>query len=591
MTGEDELRHSYLLDDAQRTTKGGTMKGRLIRLVALPLIVLAGSLLAQGNKGKSWGKADAYSISVTALKGQSATEVCINVLTNDVANYPLPNNFKKLQLKIRNHNGDVVYVKNMFDVPIDDGTACVSVTDLFPTMPVNVQAHIKTERTVDEEVVKATTQVLLRPDLVVTRVDAPSKSIPNSPFNIVAVVQEKNGQSGATANVGLWEGETLLSNAADISVQPGGEVSVLFQGVSFAEAGTHELKIKITDAVPGEYDTANNEFPFSILIENSVKVIFYELEYELYKNYRRSTIYSYCGFGYTETTTGGSGSWTYNTSFLLPTQAPIDSIKCESVSSNGTLSTFAVYGLMPYASTQNADHYYQLLEDADGSYQYVGVDVNKASQSVALVTYRFASDEVYVISYSDGSMEHHETHSKKMNLEGFLEVRLLFADDGKQAGGAGRVNVAPFTPFSEAYYEAYNDGYCDFVSADSLSYDYSSNSAEGTTDPNVLPTDQSTINLQTLAANMVLKNDLVQNYPNPFNPSTNIQFTVDRSGPTVLMIYDMLGREVAELFHGHADKGRVYQFAFQASSVSSGMYYARLYTSGRQYMRKMLLMK
>ena len=40
---------------------------------------------------------------------------------------------------------------------------------------------------------------------------------------------------------------------------------------------------------------------------------------------------------------------------------------------------------------------------------------------------------------------------------------------------------------------------------------------------------------------------LLSNYPNPFNPSTTIQFTVDRPGLVTLTVYDMLGREVAEL--------------------------------------------
>ncbi len=562
------------------------MKSGLIPFVAFALIVLAGSLQAQGKRGKL----DVYSISASALQGPSAADVCVTVQTSDPTNYPVPNQIEKLQIKVLNDSGYVVFMKNASDVPLVNGEACLSVAGLLPLMPVSVQAQIGTAKTGGKQNVDASTQVLLRPDLVVNQVTAPAQSAPNASFNIAAFIQEKNLQTGASGAVSLWEGETLLANVTGVQVQAGGDVSVVFQGVSFDEAGTHNLTVKVTDVAPAEFDPGNNDYSFSIEILNSVYSLFYQLNYYLYKNYRRSVGYQYCGLGSSEITSGGNGSWTFYTDFTSPTQAPIDSIKWESVSSSGTLSTFSVYGLAPYHSTVEFDYYYHMLTDADGSWQSVSVSVNRLTQQVVLSTERYASDEVYVVNYEDGTVERRETRSNQMNLEGFLEVRLLFADDGKQAGGAGRIDVAPFIPFSQAYNEVTPIEGCDYVLWDSLSYDYSSNTTQGITDPTVLPS-HATGGLQTMAAYVPLTNELVQNYPNPFNPATNVQFTVEQSGPAVLMVYDMLGREVAELFRGYAEKGRIYRFAFQASSVSSGMYYARLYTGGRQYVKKMLLMK
>jgi len=53
----------------------------------------------------------------------------------------------------------------------------------------------------------------------------------------------------------------------------------------------------------------------------------------------------------------------------------------------------------------------------------------------------------------------------------------------------------------------------------------------------------------------------------------------------------MLGKEVAELFQGEATEGRTYNFTFQAADLASGMYYAKLEAGGKQYVKKMLLMK
>jgi hypothetical protein len=53
----------------------------------------------------------------------------------------------------------------------------------------------------------------------------------------------------------------------------------------------------------------------------------------------------------------------------------------------------------------------------------------------------------------------------------------------------------------------------------------------------------------------------------------------------------MLGKEVAELFSGEAVEGRSYQFTFDATNFSSGMYYAKLEANGRFYTKRMILIK
>ncbi|MBO6794309.1 MAG: T9SS type A sorting domain-containing protein [Balneolaceae bacterium] len=65
---------------------------------------------------------------------------------------------------------------------------------------------------------------------------------------------------------------------------------------------------------------------------------------------------------------------------------------------------------------------------------------------------------------------------------------------------------------------------------------------------------------------------LSQNYPNPFNPSTNISFELQKSGLTRLAVYDMLGREVAEVINELKPAGS-HQVSFLAEGLSSGLYY------------------
>ena len=84
---------------------------------------------------------------------------------------------------------------------------------------------------------------------------------------------------------------------------------------------------------------------------------------------------------------------------------------------------------------------------------------------------------------------------------------------------------------------------------------------------------------------------LDQNYPNPFNPSTTISFALRANGRATLKIYNLLGQQVATLLDGEKSAG-VYRVNFDASALSSGVYFYRLSTSGGvSDAKKMILMK
>ncbi len=83
---------------------------------------------------------------------------------------------------------------------------------------------------------------------------------------------------------------------------------------------------------------------------------------------------------------------------------------------------------------------------------------------------------------------------------------------------------------------------------------------------------------------------LGQNHPNPFNPATTITFQINRSGFYRLTVYDLLGREVAELVNRYLPSGQHFA-AFDASGLPSGVYIYRLSGTGQQHARKMILIK
>lgn len=84
--------------------------------------------------------------------------------------------------------------------------------------------------------------------------------------------------------------------------------------------------------------------------------------------------------------------------------------------------------------------------------------------------------------------------------------------------------------------------------------------------------------------------ELNQNYPNPFNPSTKISFGLPKDGNVTLKIYDFLGKEVATLVNEYKNAG-YYTVDFNASNLTSGVYFYKMESNGQFKVMKMSLVK
>jgi hypothetical protein len=83
---------------------------------------------------------------------------------------------------------------------------------------------------------------------------------------------------------------------------------------------------------------------------------------------------------------------------------------------------------------------------------------------------------------------------------------------------------------------------------------------------------------------------LAQNYPNPFNPETRIEFQLPAQGPVSLVVYDLLGREVATLVDDVLEAGP-HLVTWNAASLSTGVYFYRLHAGAFTQTRKLLLVR
>ena len=86
------------------------------------------------------------------------------------------------------------------------------------------------------------------------------------------------------------------------------------------------------------------------------------------------------------------------------------------------------------------------------------------------------------------------------------------------------------------------------------------------------------------------KYELLQNYPNPFNPSTSISYALPKDGFVNLKMYDVLGREIKTLI-SEFKKANIYTVDFNASDLSTGVYYYKINVDGYSDVKKMMYIK
>ena len=83
---------------------------------------------------------------------------------------------------------------------------------------------------------------------------------------------------------------------------------------------------------------------------------------------------------------------------------------------------------------------------------------------------------------------------------------------------------------------------------------------------------------------------LSQNYPNPFNPATKINYSVPKDGYVKISVYNVIGQEVAELVNGMVKAG-THEVNFDASGLTSGIYFYKIEANGFSNIKKMTLLR
>jgi len=194
-----------------------------------------------------------YEISTSALTGPTATDVSLRVTAPagcaDVAS------IKKVQLKI-DGTGNADDVVNLDDVQAAGGVASITVGRVDRGR--RIDANVLIQPSTRTYVLRDFTTAKLRPDLLVARVQAPPQTLTTRPVDVVASIEETNGDTGAAASVTLAGPLGPLAGPVSVTVPAGGTVTVKFPAVALTAAAQTDLKVIVSEAAPAEYDTSND---------------------------------------------------------------------------------------------------------------------------------------------------------------------------------------------------------------------------------------------------------------------------------------------------------------------------------------------
>ncbi|HUI28821.1 MAG TPA: phospholipase D-like domain-containing protein [Candidatus Acidoferrales bacterium] len=102
--------------------------------------------------------------------------------------------------------------------------------------------------------------------------------------------------------------------------------------------------------------------------------------------------------------------------------------------------------------------------------------------------------------------------------------------------------------------------------------------------------DNIVLNMKRVDGGIPMSFELSQNYPNPFNPTTIISYQLPAANYVTLKVYDMLGRDVATLVSQKQNAG-YYDVTFNAGRFASGIYFYVLSSSGKMFVKKMVVIK
>ncbi|MBI1938701.1 MAG: T9SS type A sorting domain-containing protein [Ignavibacteriales bacterium] len=198
----------------------------------------------------------------------------------------------------------------------------------------------------------------------------------------------------------------------------------------------------------------------------------------------------------------------------------------------------------------------------------------KEEKELYVVLLELETHQLYNVGYKDYAMNNLKTILKKYNYNTEIEKQTLY-------------RIGAF------YLDLFNDTLNAVKTFDGLAEKYPDD--ELLTYANMLLNEErynkpNAKKVERLTETAETGKELLSNNPNPFNPATIINYRVPENSRVIIKVYDVLGKEVTELVNEEKISGS-YSVTFNASNLSSGIYFYTINAGKYSAVKKMLLLK
>lgn len=374
------------------------------------------------------GKTSSYDLALQALKGKdSITDLYVKITpkSNDITP---PDILKKIQLKSYDLEGKLIYTKNLFNVASSSEITDIKLNDVERYQSLETRIHVPNDQTADEEVLSGKTNVLLKPDLVVDKVQVPDKVKVNEPFSVTVNIKELNGDVGAKANVQILDDSNVLDTAERLVVNAGGQAQAAFM-LTLAKAGTYALKVNITGVEPGDYTDSNNDTNFTIEAVENKKNVEYRSHYDYTSDYEINWKNQY-----DESHQKGS-SETFGVYTFTPDQINPEEVKLTLTSETGKQKKVNV--TLSYEDTRDGYTYWS------GSDPSTSTSVRAYQNSKGTNLEVFQSIE-HIISLDTGSGDYNKISDEYLGAKQTVSVNLDILSANGTYGDNYSIALTPF---------------------------------------------------------------------------------------------------------------------------------------------------
>ncbi|HEY6961931.1 MAG TPA: hypothetical protein VI408_08605 [Gaiellaceae bacterium] len=233
-------------------------RSRLLALAAAALTAAVASGTARADDPPTCPSStqDAYGMSALALTGPSATDLTLTFDAKPGCGAVVL--VKHIQVKTFTADGAVAAVKNVKNEEAKDGVAAIALDRVDRGLRIETDAEVQTGEPTRTFVLRDATTSKLRPDLVVTAIDAPKSVLVGTDVSLTANIEELNGDVGATATATLKGALGPIGDPMPLTVAADGSTTVTLPAGTLATATPNEFTIEVSQSKPAEYDVTND---------------------------------------------------------------------------------------------------------------------------------------------------------------------------------------------------------------------------------------------------------------------------------------------------------------------------------------------